>query len=383
MNSILNSSVFLRAVIIIAILGSTFQSYGQATRKYSNEFLAIGIGARALAMGNATVASVNNVTATFWNPAALAKIELDMQVAAMHSEYFAGIAKFDYAGIAIPLPREDKTKRFIGLSLIRFGVDDIPYTLTLIEPDGSINYDNVSSFSAADYAFYFSYAQDQPIGSMDRLKMGFNTKIVHRTAGNFASAWGFGLDLGAQLDKENWRFGLLAKDITTTFNAWSFNFTEEEKEIFQTTGNEVPENSLEITLPRIILGAAYIHALGERMSLLTEMNIDLTTDGKRNVLVAADPVSADPHLGLELAYEDFIFLRGGVNNLQKALDDDDGSKEKLSFQPNLGVGLRLGDFTIDYAMTDLGDQSQSLYSHIISLMLDFNKTKAAIRRNPR
>ena len=44
----------------------------------------------------------------------------------------------------------------------------------------------------------------------------------------------------------------MLKDITTTFNAWSFSFTEEEKEVLDLTGNEIPIQSLEITKPTII-----------------------------------------------------------------------------------------------------------------------------------
>ena len=120
---------------------------------------------------------------------------------------------------------------------IRFGVDDIPYTLTLFEKDGSINYDNVSSFSAADYAFLFSYAQDLDIKNryLEGLKVGLSTKVVHRRAGEFARSWGFGIDLGAQLSYKNWEFGLMARDITTTFNAWTISFTEEEKQVLHPT----------------------------------------------------------------------------------------------------------------------------------------------------
>ena len=45
-------------------------------QKYSNEFLSIGVGAKNFSMGNAVVASVNDVTAGYWNPAGLNKISL-------------------------------------------------------------------------------------------------------------------------------------------------------------------------------------------------------------------------------------------------------------------------------------------------------------------
>ena len=52
--------------------------------------------------------------------------------------------------------------------------------------------------------------------------------------------------------KNDWTFALMARDITTTFNAWSYNFTDAEEEIFLQTNNEIPQNSLELTLPKFI-----------------------------------------------------------------------------------------------------------------------------------
>src|SRR6476661_6837958 len=72
-------------------------------RKYSNEFLNIGAGARGLAMGNAQVASVDDATAGYWNPAGLTGVKDNINVSAMHAEYFAGIAKYEYASIAAPV----------------------------------------------------------------------------------------------------------------------------------------------------------------------------------------------------------------------------------------------------------------------------------------
>lgn len=64
----------------------------QVVRKYSNEFLSIGIGARAMGMGNSVAASTTDIYSTYYNPSGLLSMENDMQVGYMHSEYFAGIA---------------------------------------------------------------------------------------------------------------------------------------------------------------------------------------------------------------------------------------------------------------------------------------------------
>jgi hypothetical protein len=112
--------------------------------------------------------------------------------------------------------------------------------------------------------------------------------------------------------------------------------------------------------------------LGKKASLLAEANIDLTFDGKRNTLLSADPVSADPKLGLELNIGNVFFLRGGINNFQRALADDDtvNQKKVWIFQPGGGAGFKISNVTIDYAFTNLANQSNPLFTHVFSLRLN-------------
>ena len=355
--------------LAIAILCSPLSLLGQA--KYSNDFLNIGVGARAHGMANAQVASVQDATASFWNPAGLTQLQAPFQVGAMHAEWFAGIAKYDFIGIAKPLDEEKNSA--IGLSVVRLGIAGVPNTLRLYEPDGSVNYDNVTEFSSADYGIFFSYARAVNIKNQ-KLYIGGNAKIIRRVIGTFGNSWGFGRDLGIQYRYKNWRFGLVGRDITTTFNSWSFTLTEDEKTVFVSTGNEIPESSVEITRPRFSFGSAYQAKLSEKISLLTALDFDITTDGQRNVLISsANGINLDPRLGLELNYNNFLFLRGGVGNFQRARDDLDPDREILTMQPNFGIGLRLGRLYIDYALTDIGDVSQALYSNIFSVVLHFKE----------
>ncbi|MCE3277970.1 MAG: hypothetical protein K0S44_161 [Bacteroidetes bacterium] len=334
--------------------------------KYSNEFLNIGVGARALGMSNSYVTSVNDVTAGYWNPAGLNGIGNQHQVALMHSEYFAGIAKYDYGAFATRLD----SASVLGISLIRFGVDDIPNTTELIDANGNVDYDRITTFSAVDWGFLVSYAKKSKIKG---LNLGGSVKIIRRKVGDFAGAWGFGLDAGAQYDHNKWKFAAMARDVTSTFNAWSYNLSDETKAVFLQTGNEIPENGVEITLPKLILGASRKFDLSKKISLLAEVNLDNTFDGKRNVLVKTNVISMDPHIGIEAGYMDMIFLRGGIGNFQSYTDAD--GKKVRTLQPNIGVGVRIKSIYIDYALTDIGDQSVALYSNVFSIKIDINKKK--------
>ncbi|MFH2143598.1 MAG: hypothetical protein ABIJ97_14325 [Bacteroidota bacterium] len=361
---------FRAFIIVLLFLGSviSFSQDNTIAPKYSNEFLAIGIGGRAAGMGNSVISTTNDVTSCYWNPAGITRISNNLQIGAMHTEYFAGIGKFDFiSGVA----RLSDSAAF-GVSVIRFGVDDIPNTLDLVDSEGNIDYSRIKSFSVADYAFLFSYAQKSKI---EGLRYGANVKIIRRKVGEFAGAWGFGLDAGAQYDYNKWKFGATFRDVTSTFNAWNFN-TETFEETFIMTGNEIPVNSLEVTLPKLLIGVSRIFMISEKFDLLAEIGLDISTDGKRNVLIKGDPLSGDPHAGLELDYMKIAYLRIGTMNFQEVPDLD---KTEFTFQPSIGLGVQLFNrLTIDYAFTDISDQSIALYSHVISLSYSIDKLKSVV-----
>lgn len=351
---------YLSFVVCLVVCGSL------SAQKYSNEFLSIGVGARAHGMGSAVVASQSDIFASAWNPAGLAGLspEAGLEVGAMHAEWFGGVGNYDFIGMSLPL--SSKNQR-IGLSVIRFGIDQIPNTLSLYEADGTINFDRVTEFSAADYAFLGTYSRAY-IRGKSTLRVGGNVKVIHRIIGEFANSWGFGLDVGLQLVRDKWTYAFTARDLTTTFNAWSFSFTDAEAEILEVTDNDVPINSVETTNPTLLLGIARNFDITERIGLLAELNLIATTDGERNTLISADPISLDPAFGLEADYGDFVFVRAGVSQLQRIQDFD--QVETLNSRPALGLGLKVGKLYVDYAYTDLGENDgRSTYSHIVSLKL--------------
>jgi hypothetical protein len=356
----------------VAVLLLLQQNVYSQFRKYSNEFLNIGAGARGLAMGSAQIASVSDGSAGYWNPAGLVNVKDNPQLNLMHAEYFAGIGKYDFASLALPLK---DNKRVIALSLLRFAVDDIPNTIFLVEPDGTINFSNIQTFSSADYAFLVSMAQEVNLRKNRKINAGVNAKIIHRKAGDFASAWGFGFDAGIQFVDKRWRIGVMARDVTTTFNAWSFNLSEKMREVFYVTQNEIPVKSTELTAPKLIFGGAYQFRLNKTLGLLAEANMDMTFDGRRNTVFGSNVFSIDPKLGLELSWKDIFHVRAGINNFQRALDDNDttNTSKVWIYQPAVGAGFRLSNVQIDYAFTNLANQSNPLYTHVFSLRVDLKK----------
>ena len=342
---------------------SAMLSYGQAARKYSNEFLNIGVDAASLGMSNAVVALSSNVNAGYWNPAGLVTLE-NKQLALMHAAYFANIANYDYGAFALPLD-ENNT---VAFSLIRFGVDDILDTTQLLDADGNVDYNRINLFSTADYAFTMSYAHATRI---DGLRYGVNGKVIRRIIGDFASSWGFGFDAGIQYTRNTWHFGLHARDITTTVNAWSFENDAIER-IRQATpvdgqNQDLPEKQ-EITLPKVQFGIAKEFTLGSKFGLQTEADL-IVRFAETNDIISHSGWSASPAAGFQLDFSNIVFLRGGVGNFQN-IEQFDGSKE-LGLQPNFGVGFQYKGIAIDYALTDIGDQSAAVYSNIFSLTIDW------------
>lgn len=322
----------------------------------------IGVDAASLGLSGAVTASVSDVTSGYWNPAGLMKVE-DTQLALMHASYFANIAQYDYIGYA----KNIDNRSAFGITLIRFGVDDIMDTTQLIDSQGNIDYNRISLFSAADYGAIFSYARKLPL---DGFTYGVNAKVIRRIIGEFADSWGFGFDVGIQFERNDWMFGLMFRDITTTYNIWNINEKEYEKikDAIPGENQELPE-STEMTIPKAQLGVARKFIIRHDYSILASANMNMRF-AQTNDVFSSNLVSIDPALGVEAGYIDMIFLRAGVGNFQN-VKQIDGS-EAVNFQPNIGLGFKYKGIQVDYALTDIGDQSVALYSNIFSLKVDLD-----------
>ncbi len=352
--------------ILLSCLG-IITTQAQIIRKYSNEFLGIGAGARGLAMGGAVLTSQNDVYAPMWNPAGLNAIDTDWQGAAMHAEYFESIAKYDYIGYAKPLASKGGV---LGISVVRLGVDDILNTTQLIDPEGNINYDKITSFTQADYAALISYGF-RP-GGNESLEAGVNAKLIYRNVGKFATAFGFGFDVGATYRTERgWSYAAVLRDATTTVNFWSVNQKELSTIVNGEEFNPAPKDKMELSLPKLSVSAGKAFTLPGKFAGVAEGGLQIDF-AKTAALVSTDVASISPFGGAEFGYDDTVFLRLGVNRFQN-FTDLDSLKKKVDFAPSAGLGVLYRGIELDYAISNSGPGGSNFFSNFFSLKLDMSK----------
>jgi hypothetical protein len=345
-------------IAVAVLVASSDPLVAQDVAKYGASFLERGVGARQLGMGGAGIALTNDVTAGYWNVAGLASTEYP-EIAYMHDERFAGIVSFDYGSVAFPIT----ARSTFGISFFRSGVDDIPNTLAAWDPirDQPLprpeNY--ITYFSAADYAFFVSYARSVS----ERTSFGVTGKIIRRSIGDFASAWGYSFDIGAQYRAGKVLLGVNLQDISTMLLSWN---TDQQRlsALEETFGDEVPAGASELVLPVVRLGSGVELPFAESTSLNLGFDTDVRFDGLRTFAINAGDVSFHPRVGAELSFRDVVAIRAGIADVSHS--DALG----LQFSPTVGAGLNIKQVELDYGFGNFAGAANELgYSHRVSFVL--------------
>lgn len=344
--------------IMVAIMATAGPA---AAAKYAGAFMDDGGGARALAMGSAFTAVADDPSAAFWNPAGLS-LATERSLMLMHAERFGDLVDRDYASYVQPVSWSllGGDEAGLGISLIRLGVDDIPFNDHLadrldVNGDGTVDEDELlgtapgsttSLFelrdefvyvSDAEYALFVSYGERK-----GEWRLGGSLKLIHQGVGDYSS-FGIGMDLGLYRPAI-WRsldFGLKIQDATTTYLGWS-NGTKES------------------ILPAVIPGFGYRIALPAwdatlRVATSFETRFENRGDADQ---YSSGSLSTNVHTGVEAGFSESVFVRGGF-------DSGWGSQDVTA-----GAGFRMSRLTVDYAYAGdtLGvDES----THRVSLTVGF------------
>lgn len=352
---------FSGRLLALAALSSALGSYqasAQDVVKYGADFLAGGVGARALGMGGAFVGHANDVTSGYWNAAGLQALNYP-EAAYMHAERFGGIVSFDYGAAAFPLT----ARSTVGISFFRSGVDNIANTLAAFNPDTGLPRPNpenfITFFSAADYAFYVSYARRL----RENLSVGVTGKVIRRSIGDFANAWGYSFDVGAQYKIGRVQLGLNLQDATSMIQSWSVNqgqFAEFE----ETFGETAPQGGTEMVLPVARFGAATSIPFTDDIGFTLGMDLDFAFDGQQAYAFNTGDISFHPRIGGEVTYKGLVALRGGISNVTTS------DRYGTQLTPTIGAGLNISQVSVDYGFGDFGGlQSELGYSHRVSVKL--------------
>ena len=350
-----------RLAIAFACLVSAAPVQAQTVVKYGADFLASGVGARALGMGGAYVAHADDVTAGYWNVAGLDAVTRP-EAAYMHAERFDGAVSFDYAAVAYPLT----DRSTLAVTLVRSAVNDIANTIEgAYDPvTDTVDPDAVSLFSAADNVLFVSYAR----GLGDRLAVGASAKVVRRGVGDFASAWGYSLDVGAQVAVGRVRLGLAVQDASFMVQSWSVDQAR-----FEAVPEESrPQGLTEVVRPLARLGASTVVPLSEDVGITAAADLDLGFDGQRANVLDAGGVSFRPRVGAEIGYRDVLAFRAGIADV--------ATSERFGTQltPSVGAGVRVGAFDVDYGFGDFGGIASDLgFAHRVSLSYRFGAERLA------
>jgi len=346
----------IKSVLIIVFWGllsvTGAHAQGFVNAKYGNDFLSIGAGARPLAMGSAYVASANDVTAAYWNPAGLFGLT-QYQGSYMHSERFNGVVSYDYAGFAIPIDG----RGVIAVSAFRQGVDNIKNTLNVYtDANGIPDPTQITMFSATDMAFFLTYANQL----REKIQWGVSAKVLNSRIGPFADAWGYSLDIGLQGQRKGFHWGLNLMDITTLMKFWSVD-SEALANINTIYEDQLPVGQNERVLPTIKAGVAKQFDLPD-LRITTAADVDIRFDGRKTFYLNSGDISYEPNIGAEFTYKELVHLRAGLTGFST-----DEFNSKLYANPTVGAGVNIGMVQVDYGFSrspfDLGN------THRLSLLL--------------
>ncbi len=285
-------------------------------------FLGIGVGARAVGMGNAYVALAEDPVALYWNPAGVVQMRTS-GVEFSNSTWFVD-SRFQHVAAVL----NTGNIGHLGISIMALNYGEIEVT-TIDNPEGT-----GEQFSPLDLAVGLSYAR----ALTDRFSAGLTVKYIQQSVWN-ESATGMALDMGVfyRSDVKNLRIGMSMSNFGTDLRLEGKDLRVAYDVAPNQEGNNprLPAN-LEVDkwpLPlvfRVGVAADVINSNAQRLTLEADA-------------LHPNDNSESANLGAEYAFRELFFIRGGLRHAFASITDDSGWAAGAGIRVGLGnaVGFRL------------------------------------------
>jgi hypothetical protein len=295
-------TAFLAALLLVAMSPVEADAQNKVGTSAA-VFLNAGVDARGAALGNAQVATADRVSALLWNPAGIAQIQTHA-ASFSHADWFLD-SRLQHMGIVINGGRNGN----LGISLTALSYGDIEVT-RIDAPMGT-----GEIFAPMDMALGISYARFLT----DRFSIGGTGKYIRQQIWN-SSANGFALDVGVlyQTGFRNMRIGMAITNFGTDMRMGGKDLRVAHDIDPNTKGNND-------RLPANMETGSWPLPLNFRVGVA----MDVLDTGLNRATLAIDAQqpndqSESANIGLEYAFRDLIFLRGGYRQAFAGVREDGG-----------------------------------------------------------
>ncbi len=317
-------------VSVMVILALTGRPNAEGNGTAGAQFLRIGVGARAVGMGEAYCAVSGDALSIHWNPAGLSQTTSG-QVTFAHLEWFEGI-RYEFLGYAQPIGE----KASIGAAYYLLHTGDIRRTL---EDAWGQYAGEDGTFAARDQALAISYSRRLS----EAMSVGTNFKLIRQENAN-ETASGFAFDLAGT-------YKTPLEGLTIGLN-------------LQNMGQQIGFVGEKDPLPfNVKVGGAYRLS---RAPLIVAVDVNSPSDGDLTY-----------NAGLEYWVRNLIALRTGYNS---RIQGNDLESSDLADGIAMGLGIEIKPLQFDAAYVPYGDLGRTFSA---SLLIRFGNQSSSQNKNAR
>ena len=321
--------ITMKRLLLLSFLCSALMFGQTKVGSTAAPFLDLGIGPRAIAMGGAFVATADDATALYWNPAGIARAQAN-EVLASHTEWFAGIT-YNWVGAMVQMGDIGAA----GLSVTYLNYGSIEVT-TDAQQDGTGEF-----YQPSDLALALSYGYNLT----DRFSLGLSMKYINQRIYH-SSASAFAVDLGTLFTSDI--YGLRIGASISNFGT-DMQMDGKDLEVLHDIDPNINGNNDQVLAKYVTdswpLPLTFRVGLAKDF-MLSDMNrLTLAVDANH-----PNDNSEGLNVGAEYAFDENVMLRAGYKSLFVQ-----NSEEGLT----LGVGLKHEFATnfivnVNYAYQDFG-----------------------------